>query len=103
MGEMKIAYKILVRKPEERKPRGRCRHSSEDNIKMDLIETGCECCGMDSFGSGQGSVTGFCEHGNETKDSINVGEFLGWLSDCHLEDGCHLGAGWRHQGPLKRR
>jgi hypothetical protein len=39
MGEMN-AYKILVGKPEGRRPLGRPRHRWEDNIKMDLGEIG---------------------------------------------------------------
>jgi hypothetical protein len=37
MGEMKNVYKILVKKPEGRKPFRRQRHSWE-NIRMDLRE-----------------------------------------------------------------
>jgi hypothetical protein len=40
MGEMRSAYKILVGKPEERRPFRRSRHRQEDNIRMDLRETG---------------------------------------------------------------
>jgi hypothetical protein len=34
------AYKFLVRKPVEKRKRGRPRRTWEDNIKMDLRETG---------------------------------------------------------------
>jgi hypothetical protein len=34
------AYKILVGKPEEKKPLGRCRLKWEDNIKIYLRQTG---------------------------------------------------------------
>ena len=37
------AYKILVGRPEERRPLGRHRHRGEDNIKMDLQEVGWDC------------------------------------------------------------
>jgi hypothetical protein len=37
-GEMKNAYKILVGKPEGKRPRGRPRRRWEYNIKMDLAE-----------------------------------------------------------------
>jgi hypothetical protein len=40
MGEVRGAYKILVGKPERRRPLGRPRRRSEDNIKMDLREVG---------------------------------------------------------------
>jgi hypothetical protein len=36
MGEGRGAYRILVGRPERRRPLGRPRHRWEDNIKMDL-------------------------------------------------------------------
>jgi hypothetical protein len=41
MGEMRGVYKVLVRKPEGKRPLGRPRRTWEDNIKMDLQEVGC--------------------------------------------------------------
>jgi hypothetical protein len=38
MGEMRNAYKILVGKPEGKRPLGRSRHRWEGNIRMDLRE-----------------------------------------------------------------
>jgi hypothetical protein len=35
-GEKRKAYRILVGKPEGRRPLGKPRHRREDNIKMDL-------------------------------------------------------------------
>jgi hypothetical protein len=40
MGEGRGAYRVLVRKPEGRRPLGRPRRRWEDNIKMDLQEVG---------------------------------------------------------------
>jgi hypothetical protein len=40
-----------------------------DDIKMDLREIGRKC-GLDSSGSGQKLVAGFCEHSNEPLGSI---------------------------------
>ena len=34
-------YRVLVGKPEGKRPLGRHRHRWEDNIKMDLQEVGC--------------------------------------------------------------
>jgi hypothetical protein len=45
MGETRNAYRILVGKPEERRPLGRPRRRWVDNIKMDLREIGW--AGMD--------------------------------------------------------
>ena len=41
MGERRDAFRVLVGKPEEKKPVGRHRHRWEDNIKMDIREVGC--------------------------------------------------------------
>jgi hypothetical protein len=38
MGEKRAAYRILVVRPEERRPLGRPRRGWEDNIKIDLQE-----------------------------------------------------------------
>jgi hypothetical protein len=42
MEEMRNSYKILVRKPEGKRPPGRCRHRLKDNTKMDFKEVGCK-------------------------------------------------------------
>jgi hypothetical protein len=41
MGEERGVYRVLVEKPEEKKPMGRPRRRWEDNLKMDLQEVGC--------------------------------------------------------------
>jgi hypothetical protein len=40
MGENRNVYKLLVRKPEEKRPLGRPRRRWVDNIRMDLGEVG---------------------------------------------------------------
>jgi hypothetical protein len=40
MGEDRGVHRVLVGKPEEKRPLGRPRHRWEDNIKMDLQEVG---------------------------------------------------------------
>jgi len=45
MAEWRGMYRVLVGKPEGKRPLGRPRHKWEDNIKMDLKEVGCG--GMD--------------------------------------------------------
>jgi hypothetical protein len=45
MGEERGAYRVLVRKPEGKRPLGRLRQRWEDNIRMNLQEVGCR--GMD--------------------------------------------------------
>ena len=41
MGERRGVDRVLVRKPEGKRPLGRSRRRWEDNIKMDLQEVGC--------------------------------------------------------------
>jgi len=45
MGEGRGVYRVLVGKPEGKRPLGRPRRRCENNIKMDLQEV--ECGGMD--------------------------------------------------------
>jgi hypothetical protein len=40
MGEKRNVYRLLVGKPEGKRPLGRLRRRWIDNIKMDLLETG---------------------------------------------------------------
>ena len=48
MGKRRDVYRVLVGKPEGKRPLGRPRRRWEDNIKMDLQEVGCG--GMDWIG-----------------------------------------------------
>jgi len=45
MGQGRGVYRVLVRKPEGKRPLGRPRLRREDNIKMDLQEVGGVCGG----------------------------------------------------------
>jgi hypothetical protein len=51
MGERRGAYRILVGKPEERRPLGRLKRRWEDNIKLDPTDVGWGY-GLDRCGSG---------------------------------------------------
>ena len=42
MGERRGVYRVLVWKPEGKRPLGRPVNRWEDNIKMDLQEVGCQ-------------------------------------------------------------
>jgi len=72
MGERRCVYRVLVGKPQGKRPLGRPRHRWEDNIKMDLQEVGCG--GMDWIELAQDRDR--CECGNEPSGSIKCGEFL---------------------------
>jgi hypothetical protein len=43
MGERRDVYRVLVGKPEGKRPLGRPRRRWENNIKMDFQEVGCGC------------------------------------------------------------
>ena len=43
MGKGRGVHRVLVGKPENKRPLGRPRHRWEDNIKMDLQEVGGSC------------------------------------------------------------
>jgi hypothetical protein len=45
MGEKRNVYRLLVRKPEGKRPLGRPRRRWIDNIKMDLLEIGSNVVG----------------------------------------------------------
>ena len=68
-------YRVLVGKPEGKRPLGRPKQRWEDNIKMKLqvVEWGQ---GLDRAGSGSGQVAGTCECGNEPSGSMKCVEFL---------------------------
>jgi hypothetical protein len=70
MGEERGVHRVLVGKPEGKRPLGRPRGRWEDNIKMDVQEVG----------GGHGDwmeLAGTCEYGKEPSGSIKCGEFLG--------------------------
>jgi hypothetical protein len=63
VGAKMNAYRILVGKPEGKRPLGRPKSRWVGNIKIDLREIGWDS--MDRSGSGYGPVEGSCEHGDE--------------------------------------
>jgi hypothetical protein len=54
-GEGRSVYRVLVVRPERKRPLGRPRHRWEDNIKMDLREIGIDGGELYSAGSRQSS------------------------------------------------
>jgi hypothetical protein len=71
MGEEIKVYKVLVGKPELKRPIGRVRRRWEDGIRMHLrkICLGGGGCGLDSIGPGQGPVAVCCECSDEPSGS----------------------------------
>jgi hypothetical protein len=74
-GHKKNACRLLVGKPEGKKPLGRPRRRWVD-IKMNLRETGwggADCAEL-VYDRDQGPVKGSCKHGNEPSGSIKSRE-----------------------------
>jgi hypothetical protein len=70
MGEKMNAYRILMGKPEGKRPLERPKRREVDNAKMDLREI--RCGGLDWIDLAQGS----CEQGDEPSGSIKFWEVL---------------------------
>ena len=68
-------HKVLVGKPEGKRPLGRPRRRWEDNIKMDFQEVGRGCGDWIELAQDR-QVAGACEYGDELSGSITCGEFL---------------------------
>jgi hypothetical protein len=67
---MRNTYTILVGKPEEKRPLGRPEPTWEDNIKMNVRETGCEDVDWICPAQDRNCWVGPCEHNNEPTGSI---------------------------------
>jgi hypothetical protein len=71
MGETKNTYRILVGKPEGKRPLGRPRRKWVDNIKIDLRETGLDGVDWVDLAQNRDQWRGSCEHGDEPSGSLN--------------------------------
>ena len=76
MGEERGVYRVLVGKPEGRRPLGRPRSRWVDNIRMDLQEVGCGYVDWIGLAQDRDRWTDACEWGNEPSGSVKCGEFL---------------------------
>jgi hypothetical protein len=72
MREERVVHRVLVGKPEAKRPLGRPRRRWEDNIKRYIEKVGGDC--GDWMERAQDRDT--CEYGNEHSVSINAGNFL---------------------------
>ena len=66
------AYRVLVRKPEGKRPSGRLRRRWEDNIKMDLIEMDCDPGDWIDLAEDMSPMAGLCKGGNEPPGSLKA-------------------------------
>jgi hypothetical protein len=76
MGKKRNLYRLLVGKPEGKRPLGTPRRRWINNIKMDLLEIGLGV--VDWVGLAQDRYSS-CELGNEHSGSIKYWETTEWL------------------------
>jgi hypothetical protein len=75
MGEKRNVYRLLVGKPEGKRPLGRPRRRWIDNIEMDLLKVGLSVV----YWIGLVHVESSCKLGNELSGSIKCWETIEWL------------------------
>jgi hypothetical protein len=78
MGEKRNAYRLLVGKPEGRRPLGRSRRRRVDNIKIDLGEIGWGGVLTGLVWLRRGKVESSCEFGNGPLSFIKRWETIEW-------------------------
>jgi hypothetical protein len=79
-GEGRGVYRALVGRPEGKTPLGRPRRRCEDNIKLDFKEIGIDGANWIQLAQ-ESPVAGFCEHGDESSDSIKKQDIFDKLSE----------------------
>ena len=84
LGEKRGVYRVLVGKPEGKRPLGRPRPRWENNIKMDLQVVRCGGHGLDRASSGQGQLLGTGKCRNVPSGSIKFEDFLDQLKTLQL-------------------
>jgi hypothetical protein len=70
MGVGRGAYRVLVGRPEGKRPLGRPRRRWEDNIKMYLGEIGIDGANWIRLAQDRVQWGGFCEHGDDPSGSV---------------------------------
>ena len=76
MGEDRGVQRVLVGKPEGKRPLGRQRRRWEDNIKMDHQEVGGGRGDCMELAQDRDRCKGTCGYGEGLSGSINAGNFL---------------------------
>ena len=76
MGQGRGMYRVLVGKPERKRPLRRPIHRWEDNIKVDLQEVGVGCGDGMELAQDRDRWRSLCEYGDEPSGSKNAANFL---------------------------
>ncbi|KAJ4450516.1 hypothetical protein ANN_01943, partial [Periplaneta americana] len=70
--ECRNTYRMLVGRPEGKRPLGKPRRRRKDDIKMDLREVGCDGRDWINLAQNRGPMAGLCEGGNEPLGSLKT-------------------------------
>ena len=76
MGEEREVYRVLVGKPEGKRPLGRPRRRWADNIRTNLQEVGCVYMDWIGLAQDRDRWRTLVSRGNEPSGSVKCGEFL---------------------------
>ena len=76
MGQGRGVHRVLVGKPEGKRPLGRPRRRWEDTIKMDLQEVGGGCGDWMELAQDRDRWRALVEYGDEPSGSKKAGNFL---------------------------
>jgi hypothetical protein len=79
MGGKRNEYRLLVRKPEGKRPLGRSRRRCVDNVKLDIAEI--VWVDVDWTALAQEQVESSCECGDEPSGSKKCCETIEWPSN----------------------
>jgi hypothetical protein len=90
MGEKRNVYRLLVGKPEGKRPLGRPRRRWMDNIKMDLLEIGVSVVDWIGLAQDRYRWRALVNSGNEPSGSIKCWELPSGCTTCGLSSGTQL-------------
>jgi hypothetical protein len=90
MVEKRNVYRLLVGKPEGKRPLGKPRSRWIDNIKMDLLEIGVNVVEWIGLAQDRYKVESSCELGNEPSGSIKCWELPSGCTSCGPSSGTQL-------------
>jgi hypothetical protein len=76
MGEGRGMYRVLVGRPEGKRPLGRPRHRWDNNIRMELQEVGCGCVDWTGLAKDRDRWWSFVSEDMNLQVPYNVGNFL---------------------------
>jgi hypothetical protein len=90
MGEKRNVYRLLVGKPEGKRPLGRPRCTWIDNIKMDLLEIGLSVVDWIGLAQDRYRWRALVNTVMNLRVPSNAGKLLGGCTTCGLSSGSQL-------------